>query len=779
MLSRFYASKGALSRYAVRKTKPRHSFVSSSPQGRYLTRCFSASGGGGSHKDEVIIPGTRHEYGSLGERPLPSRPAVPWQAEHNIDVQRVTQKAIVYELTQESSNTLESVVPWFLENMPPSYFRQVPERFRNDHIKAIAAVKDANMDMYLNLKAHLADGRQVLTFIRPGTEPGTLLRMVESLPWQHNQEDYMPLTRILVFSTKDQSMSLNMFVYGVKEEGKPGRFDELQTGASILDYAQKVQNGEVAELEPSPLFERESMQSFLQVCSENYINAGSSDPRRFLRQRQLFDGVSGTEGVRINIEPAGFEEEADRQGNYWVDVAVANSLPQVALENVCRLLFLHKFDVTRSRLDVVSDGDNGSVTMLRMLVKTVHGENASEETFEILERELRRVKWLDPITMDLVFGKFPDLGVIRGEVITAFCSLMHRILASENAIAFSRANISDTVTNERFIPYARLIADLFLDRFDPKNPMVDTEFEAKCDEIRRAIDTDVEDTIAIELLLKMIDIVGHTLKTNVYMTDRYALGLRLDPNIMVGPSYKDRELPYGVVFVHGRRFNGFHVRFRDISRGGMRLVTPRSQEMYALESARQYDECYGLAFAQQLKNKDIPEGGSKAVNLINTIGLSESAKYFVMRKSVKAMTDTILDLIVQTDETKENIVDRWGKQEVLYLGPDEQVIPEDINWIIKRAAYRGYPTPAAFMSSKPRAGINHKEYGVTSEGVNVYLDVSKSSAILVLSPFRTPNTDGLITFRLHSVTRLESIRRRTASQSRLREGPMEMLLAMR
>jgi glutamate dehydrogenase len=33
------------------------------------------------------------------------------------------------------------------------------------------------------------------------------------------------------------------------------------------------------------------------------------------------------------------------------------------------------------------------------------------------------------------------------------------------------------------------------------------------------------------------------------------------------------------------------------------------------------------------------------------------------------------------------------------------------------------------MSSKPRAGINHKEYGVTSEGVNVYLDVALKSAL--------------------------------------------------
>lgn len=33
------------------------------------------------------------------------------------------------------------------------------------------------------------------------------------------------------------------------------------------------------------------------------------------------------------------------------------------------------------------------------------------------------------------------------------------------------------------------------------------------------------------------------------------------------------------------------------------------------------------------------------------------------------------------------------------------------------------------MSSKPRAGINHKQFGVTSEGVNVYLDVALQQAL--------------------------------------------------
>ena len=43
------------------------------------------------------------------------------------------------------------------------------------------------------------------------------------------------------------------------------------------------------------------------------------------------------------------------------------------------------------------------------------------------------------------------------------------------------------------------------------------------------------------------------------------------------------------------------------------------------------------------------------------------------------------------------------------------------------------------MSSKPKAGINHKEYGVTSEGVNVYLEVALRRA-LGIDPKNQPFT---------------------------------------
>ena len=433
------------------------------------------------------------------------------------------------------------------------------------------------------------------------------------------------------------------------------------------------------------------------------------------------------------MQPSHVDDVSD---HYWVDVAVANSLPQVALEHTSRLLFLHNFDVFRSHLDVVSDGENGNVTLLRMLVAPVDPSAVDDASIELLKREIKRAKWLDPLTMDLIFDKYPWLGVKRGEIITAFCSLLHPVMSKLNSLAFSKGNIFDTVTDEKYIAYSSAIADLFLNRFYPKGPLSDEELEEQSEQLRRTISSDIEDTVASELLLKMIDIVKYTYRTNIFMNDRYALGLRLNPRVMIVEG-EEKELPYGIVFAHGRRFNGYHVRFRDISRGGMRLVTPQNPEQFALESAHQYDECYGLAFAQQLKNKDIPEGGSKAVNLINVNGLSAAGKNFVMRKSVKAFTDTILDLVVETDETRARRVDFLGKKETLYLGPDEQVIPADIEWIIKRAARRGYETPNAFMSSKPRAGINHKEYGVTSEGVNVYLDVALRKA-LGIDPTSTP-----------------------------------------
>ena len=59
----------------------------------------------------------------------------------------------------------------------------------------------------------------------------------------------------------------------------------------------------------------------------------------------------------------------------------------------------------------------------------------------------------------------------------------------------------------------------------------------------------------------------------------------------------------GTFFITGRRFVAFHVRNREISRGGLRVVQPPSMEAHGAAAAGAYDEAYALAYAQQLKNK--------------------------------------------------------------------------------------------------------------------------------------------------------------------------------
>ena len=65
----------------------------------------------------------------------------------------------------------------------------------------------------------------------------------------------------------------------------------------------------------------------------------------------------------------------------------------------------------------------------------------------------------------------------------------------------------------------------------------------------------------------------------------------------------------------GNEFRGFHVRFRDVARGGIRIVMSRNRETYSINQRMLFDENYGLAATQNLKNKDIPEGGAKGTIL--------------------------------------------------------------------------------------------------------------------------------------------------------------------
>ena len=244
--------------------------------------------------------------------------------------------------------------------------------------------------------------------------------------------------------------------------------------------------------------------------------------------------------------------------------------------------------------------------------------------------------------------------------------MLHGPLSKENPQTYAsvKSILQILVSKVSIIQIADTIAQLFLNRFNPAAPLSTESFNQQANEISEKIKK-IQNDDAKAILVKLLSAVKLTLRTNFYNEDRYALSVRVHPSIMATGTIglpDGKPLPFGVLFAHGRHFNGFHCRFRDIARGGLRIVTPPNSDQYALESTRQFDEAYGLSFAQQLKNKDIPEGGAKAVVLVNSPIIPANLRFFSARKCVKAFTDSILDLIVK--DSVKNLVDLYGKDEV-------------------------------------------------------------------------------------------------------------------
>lgn len=639
------------------------------------------------------------------------------------------------------------VVPWFLKNMPAAYFNQTPEESRKQHLKAIQAIRDLEQsDLSLKIESKGKDGSTDITYINSQTKSGLLHSQIKGLVAPANST----LSRVKVFSSLDGGLALNVFSFeSANRLSSTASKDDTSRIFAMIDEIKAGKHATDASVPAySDLFSAASMGDYVGRVSPVY--ARTSDPRRFLIQRELFEKVRGTESSSVHVESVG--------ENSWVTIAASNVLPEVLLRLSSNIISARGLDILRAHLDTVQDPANaipeipnsGSVTMLRLLVNPRLDKHSTQfvaqaDFLNVFQKDLQRAKWLDDETTDLGLSRYPSLGIGKAEIITALCSMLHGPLSKQNPSTYSSIHsiIRILDSSPHFIQSADNIAQLFLDRFNPNvrdaagKPvgLGDEEFHRRAQDIQNKVSR-LHHEPARVLLLKMLDTVKLTLRTNYYNEDRYALSMRVHPSVMI-PVDSGKAMPFGVLFSHGRHFNGFHNRFRDIARGGLRVVTPPNADQYVLESARQYDEVYGLSFAQQQKNKDIPEGGSKAVVLLNAPKIPANDRFFAARKSIKAFTDSILDLIVK--DSLAGIVDHYGKDELIYLGPDEQVIPSDIDWITTRAAQRGYPIPAAFMSSKKDAGINHKVYGVTSEGVAVYLDIALRS-VLGIDPNNQPFT---------------------------------------
>lgn len=331
----------------------------------------------------------------------------------------------------------------------------------------------------------------------------------------------------------------------------------------------------------------------------------------------------------------------------------------------------------------------------------------------------------------VVSGKMAGLDA---SLINAFAAFCHTSLAHNQPDRFSFQEV-EGVFNADLEMTLRLVA-LFRLRFEPQLPGRDEVYDRELAELRQAISDynsghayldDIRRTVFNCCLL----FISHTLKSNFFVTAKHALAFRLDPSYLeaLGEEFTadlPPERPFRVTFFFGRHGCGYHIGFSDIARGGWRTVLAKNRDDYITSANTLFRENYVLAHTQHLKNKDIYEGGSKMVIALDAADLDNQET--VTRRLYKlqyGFIQAFLDIFVTENGKARDprVVDYYGEDEPIELGPDENMHDEMIELIARISEKRGYLLGPGVMSSK-QFGINHKEYGVTSRGVIRFAEIT-------------------------------------------------------
>ncbi|PPQ79211.1 LOW QUALITY PROTEIN: hypothetical protein CVT25_002817 [Psilocybe cyanescens] len=256
---------------------------------------------------------------------------------------------------------------------------------------------------------------------------------------------------------------------------------------------------------------------------------------------------------------------------------------------------------------------------------------------------------------------------------------------------------------------SKLMPTLSYQRLQNVQPLTDAELY---DKIRRTVPNKHE----LQVLESFLIFNKHVLKTNFYQPTKVALSFRLQPDFL--PEVEYPRKPYGMFIVIGNEFRGFHIRFRDVARGGIRIVMSRNKENYSINQRMLFDENYNLASTQSLKNKDIPEGGAKGT-ILPSLGANP-------RRCFEKYVDAVIDLLIpgQTPGIKEPLVDLYGKPELLFFGPDEGTA-DMMDWAALHARQRGAETWwksfTTGKSAETLGGVPHDTYGMTSLSIRQYV----------------------------------------------------------
>jgi glutamate dehydrogenase len=660
---------------------------------------------------------------------------------------------------QKESKKFEEFYFWIEEHMPPSFFEEVdPE----NALLIVHGLLGFNLnDNYSQL--HTKQAGFVLCLDSPDADLKVL---------KHHQGYAIKNYRAFVsnapppFPGVKENLRIAIVVFGESvEKDATELFPPVKEKEILVDV--KKRNPDVTDVDFRKLLSQLGPRFLRSMTKERLILALDMFFRAKTRDNCQY-------AVRYNEDWKEKKEAPSLQIVFaWRNVPKYNFLYRMAQ-------VIHRHGLTMKRVNATHIDPYSRQNILIMSLG-LHGRKGGaawdEANIDDFLKELVTLKYFEG--MEMIESVFVDSGLIsgnHGNLIKAVVSFVHQVLVHADVNMYSLNHIEEGICR-----HPELIVQLcqaFEAKFNPERHQIE-EYKKIRDHyftLVERLDTgnELNDLRRKNILKQAMNMIEYCLKTNFYRNNKTAFSFRLDPQYLDAVPYdrKDKfpELPYAVFFMKGLYFVGFHIRFRDLSRGGLRTVFPERMEQMLTERNNVFSECYNLAYTQNKKNKDIPEGGAKGVIFLEPYERLYAEEDIYKKeleetglgseeitKTIKSFhTDQKLEYLHQTQRSyiesfvtiincdpdgklrPKSIVDYWQRPEYIYLGPDENMHNEMIEWIAWYSKYYEYKPSGAFISSKPGAGINHKEFGVTSLGVNVYME--EVLKFMGIDPHRDPFT---------------------------------------
>ncbi len=264
-----------------------------------------------------------------------------------------------------------------------------------------------------------------------------------------------------------------------------------------------------------------------------------------------------------------------------------------------------------------------------------------------------------------------------------------------------------------FIAYpqiAALLVELFEVRFSPALPLSMEERGLRAKELVTGIGQELDEVASLDqdrILRSYLTLIQATLRTSFYQrrTDgrpKSYVAFKLDPKAV--PDLPEPR-PMYEIFVYSPRFEGVHLRYGPVARGGLRWSDRR-------EDFR--TEVLGLVKAQAVKNAVIVPVGAKGGFVLKQKPGDRDEAVICYREFISAMLDVTDNLVGGAVVPPREVVRHDGDDPYLVVAADKGTATFS-DYANEISLAQGFWMADAFASGGS-AGYDHKKIGITARG---------------------------------------------------------------